>query len=155
MARFQGEAQSQNLLENNNHVKFARNASHVQDELRSFRSYLRWMCVDQTTIRSACVSWTVFSVFGIAVPATSHFLLACGGCDAVHDRPYDGLVQLSMSGIATLSFLCLSTFVRRYGLRRFLFFDKLWDESETVRRGYTQQLNVRLRRRGSICDSAK
>ncbi|KAI4388204.1 hypothetical protein MLD38_000557 [Melastoma candidum] len=144
MARFEGE--SHTLLENNNHhVKFTRNASHVQDELRSFRSYLRWMCVDQTTFPSACISWAVFAVFGLAVPAASHFLLACGECDAVHERPFDSLVQLSMTGVATLSFLCLSTFVRRYGLRRFLFFDKLWDESETVRRGYTQQLNVSTR----------
>ncbi|KAI4388205.1 hypothetical protein MLD38_000557 [Melastoma candidum] len=144
MARFEGE--SHTLLENNNHhVKFTRNASHVQDELRSFRSYLRWMCVDQTTFPSACISWAVFAVFGLAVPAASHFLLACGECDAVHERPFDSLVQLSMTGVATLSFLCLSTFVRRYGLRRFLFFDKLWDESETVRRGYTQQLNSSLK----------
>ena len=116
--------------------------SHAQDELHSFRSYLRWMCVDQSTIWTACLSWSMFVIFTIVVPAISHFVLACPTCDSKHDRPYDTVVQLSLSSVATLSFVCLSTFVRKYGLRRFLFFDKLWDDSETVRRGYTQQLNV-------------
>ncbi|KAF8009098.1 hypothetical protein BT93_J0171 [Corymbia citriodora subsp. variegata] len=121
-------------------VKFARCVSHAQDELQSFRSYLRWMCVDQSNAWTACLSWSMFLVFAIAVPITSHFLLACDTCDAKHKRPFDGVVQLSLSSFATLSFVCLSRFVRKYGLRRFLFFDKLWDESETVRAGYTGEL---------------
>ena len=125
-----------------NSRKYMRCVSHAQDELHSFRSYLRWMCVDQSTIWTACLSWSMFVIFTIVVPAISHFVLACPTCDSKHDRPYDTVVQLSLSSVATLSFVCLSTFVRKYGLRRFLFFDKLWDDSETVRRGYTQQLNV-------------
>ena len=125
--------------------EFGRSVSHAQDELRSFRSYLRWMCVDQSDAWSACLSWSVFFVFAIVVPLVSHFVLACSTCDSNHKRPYDGVVQLSLSSVATLSFVCLSRFVKRFGLRRFLFFDKLWDESETVRNGYTEQLNVRIR----------
>lgn len=134
---------SSNSGSGNRSVKFARCASHPQDELQSFRSYLRWMCVDQSDAWSACLSWSVFFVFAIVVPIASHFLLACASCDGKHARPFDGVVQLSLSGVAALSFVCLSRFVRKYGLRRFLFFDKLWDESETVRKGYTEQLNVR------------
>ncbi|KAK3423916.1 hypothetical protein EUGRSUZ_F00658 [Eucalyptus grandis] len=126
-------------------VTFARCVSHAQDELQSFRSYLRWMCVDQSNAWTACLSWSMFLIFAIAVPAASHFLLACSSCDAKHARPFDGVVQLSLSSLATLSFVCLSRFVRKYGLRRFLFFDKLWDESETVRDGYTDQLNRSLK----------
>jgi hypothetical protein len=122
--------------------KFARCVSHPQDELQSFRSYLRWMCVDQSNVWTACLSWSMFVLFAILVPVVSHFLLACSTCDSKHSRPYDGVVQLSLSSVATLSFVCLSRFVRKYGLRRFLFFDKLVDESETVRNGYTGQLNV-------------
>ncbi|PON91892.1 Extracellular ligand-gated ion channel [Trema orientale] len=128
-----------------NSRKFTRCVSHAQDELQSFRSYLRWMCVDQSTIWTACLSWSMFVLFTIVVPAISHFVLACSTCDSRHDRPYDSVVQLSLSSVATLSFVCLSNFVRKYGLRRFLFFDKLWDDSETVRRGYTEQLNRSLK----------
>ncbi|XP_056173354.1 uncharacterized protein LOC115675202 isoform X3 [Syzygium oleosum] len=148
---------SSNSGSRNRSVTFARCASHPQDELQSFRSYLRWMCVDQSDAWSACLSWSVFFVFAIVVPIASHFLLACASCDGKHARPFDGVVQLSLSSVAVLSFVCLSRFVRKYGLRRFLFFDKLWDESETVRKGYTEQLNVRSRslsRDFRVCDGA-
>lgn len=121
--------------------KFQRSISYAQDELQSFRSWLRWMCVDQSTISTGCLSWSVFILLAIAVPVMSHFLLACSSCDAKHQRPYDAVVQLSLSSVAVLSFLCLSRFIRNYGLRRFLFFDKLRDESEMVRKNYTEQLN--------------
>ncbi|XP_027343826.1 uncharacterized protein LOC113856274 [Abrus precatorius] len=121
--------------------KFNRSVSHVNDEFHTFRSYLRWMCVDQSNPFTAALSWSVFLLFAIAVPAASHFLLACDSCDARHSRPYDAVVQVSLSSVAALSFLCLASFVRKYGLRRFLFFDKLCDESETVRMNYMAQLN--------------
>lgn len=124
--------------------KFSRSVSHAYDELHSFRTYLKWMCVDQSSIATACLSWSMFILFGLVMPAISHFLLACSSCDSKHERPYDSVVQLSLSSVATLSFVCLSRFVRKFGLRRFLFFDKLCDESETVRKGYTDQLNVCL-----------
>ncbi|XP_004513895.1 uncharacterized protein [Cicer arietinum] len=130
---------------NKNKGKFNRSVSHVNDELHSFRSYLRWMCVDQSNAFTATLSWFVFLLFAVVVPALSHFFLACSDCDARHSRPYDAVVQLSLSSIAALSFLCLSSFVRKYGLKRFLFFDKLCDESETVRRNYMAQLNRSLK----------
>ncbi|XP_062015424.1 uncharacterized protein LOC133731985 [Rosa rugosa] len=133
------------LLANRRKNMFQRCVSHAHDELKSFRSYLRWMCVDQSNVWRLCLSWSVFVVFTIVVPAVSHFVFACSTCDGKHKRPYDSVVQLSLSGVATLSFVCLSSFVRKYGLKRFLFFDKLYDESETVRRGYTAQLNRSLK----------
>ncbi|PSR85302.1 Alanine--tRNA ligase [Actinidia chinensis var. chinensis] len=124
---------------------FVRSQSHAFDELHSFRSWLRWMCVDQSNAWRACLSWSVFVAMAIVIPCVSHFVLACASCDSKHSRPYDGVLQLSLSSIATLSFVCLSRFVKKYGLRRFLFFDKLCDESETVRKGYTEQLNRSLK----------
>lgn len=127
---------------NNKNKQFSRTTSSAYDELHTFRSCLRWMCVDQSSIPRAIFSWSVFLLFTIVVPALSHFLLACSDCDAKHRKPYDGVVQLSLSSVATLSFLCLSRFVMKYGLKRFLFFDKLCHESQTVATGYTQQLSV-------------
>ncbi|KAL0717466.1 hypothetical protein Bca4012_066788 [Brassica carinata] len=103
------------------------------------------MCVDQSSPWTAVLSWSMFVIFSLVVPATSHFVTACADCDSHHSRPYDSVVQLSLSSFAALSFLCLSRFVSKYGLRRFLFFDKLWHESETVRQGYTNQLNRSLK----------
>ncbi|KMT12803.1 hypothetical protein BVRB_4g088970 isoform A [Beta vulgaris subsp. vulgaris] len=83
-------------------------------------------------------------IFAIIVPTISHFYLACPSCDPKLHRIYDGVVQLSLSSIATLSFCCLSMFVRKYGLRRFLFLDKLVSESTSVRCHYTAELNRSL-----------
>lgn len=128
------------LLNKNKEIE--RTVSNAYDELRSFRTWLKWMCVDQSDVFSACLSWFVFILLAVIVPCLSHFLLARDDSDAAHSRPYDNVVQLSLSCVAALSFVCLSRFVKKYGLRRFLFLDKLCDESETVRRGYTEQLNV-------------
>ncbi|KAJ4977037.1 hypothetical protein NE237_002143 [Protea cynaroides] len=120
---------------------FNRCISHAGDELHSFRSCLRWMCVDHSSIWGACLSWSLFVLLSIVVPLLSHFVLACSTCDTRHHRPYDKVVQLSLTVVAILSFYCLSRIVRRYGLRRFLFLDKLCEESEQVGQGYTEQLN--------------
>uniref|UniRef100_A0A5B7AL62 Extracellular ligand-gated ion channel n=1 Tax=Davidia involucrata TaxID=16924 RepID=A0A5B7AL62_DAVIN len=129
----------------NRNKPFKRSDSHSQDELHSFRSWLRWLCVDQSNAWTACLSWSMFILLAIVVPCLSHFVVACSDCDSKHSRPFDSVVQLSLSSVATLSFVCLSGFVKKYGLRRFLFFDKLCDESETVRKGYTEQLNRSLK----------
>lgn len=116
--------------------------SNAKDELHSYRSFLRWMCVDQSNLLHSFISWSVFLIFTIIVPALSYFYLTCPSCDAQHQQPYDAVVQLSLSSIATLSFLCLSKFVRKFGVRRFLFLDKLVNESDSVRHHYTSQINV-------------
>ncbi|KAG6387453.1 hypothetical protein SASPL_152643 [Salvia splendens] len=116
-------------------------SSNVHDELQAFRRWLKWLCVDQSNVWTACLSWFVFVAMTIFIPAFSHFVLACAYCDARHSRPDDAVAQLSLSGIAAISFVCLSHFISKYGLRRFLFFDKLRDESEIVRKGYTKQFN--------------
>ncbi|XP_031124752.1 uncharacterized protein LOC116027329 [Ipomoea triloba] len=110
-------------------------------EVKSFKSDLKWLFLDQSTVFSAALSWSLFFIFTIAIPLVSHLIYACHGCDTVHQRPFDGIVQLSLSGIATLSFVSLSVAARKYGIRRFLFLDKLCDQSEKVRDGYTNQIH--------------
>ncbi|OVA20033.1 Protein of unknown function DUF3537 [Macleaya cordata] len=140
-----GDIEEREALLLNRNKTFTRSSSNAGDELKSFRSLLRWMCVDQSNLWRTLLSWSLFFLLGIAVPVLSHFFLACSDCDATHHRPYDDVVQSSLSAVATLSFICLSKFVRKYGLRRFLFLDKLCGESEKVRQGYTAQLHRSLR----------
>ncbi|KAH7545275.1 hypothetical protein FEM48_Zijuj01G0076400 [Ziziphus jujuba var. spinosa] len=116
---------------------------HEGIELKSFMSFLKWVCVDQSSLWRASLSWSVFLFLAIGVPVLSHFLLDCSStCDADHTRPYHVPVQISLSLFATLSFFCISRWARKYGLRRFLFIDKLFDHSEKVRHGYKEQLQV-------------
>ncbi|KAJ6829089.1 uncharacterized protein M6B38_359785 [Iris pallida] len=119
----------------------ARCVSRPDDELRSFRSCLRWMCVDQSTALHSAVSWSLFVLLAVVVPLVSHFLLEC----SERRRPYDAVVQLSLTAASALAFLCLSVSLRKYGLRRFLFLDKICGESEHVRSGYSVELNRSFR----------
>ncbi|RWW82739.1 hypothetical protein BHE74_00008777 [Ensete ventricosum] len=56
-------------------VSYARSLSHANNKLRSFRSCLRWMCVDQFDARHAMISLSHF-LLGIFVPTASHFVLS-------------------------------------------------------------------------------
>ncbi|XP_052203414.1 uncharacterized protein LOC127808814 [Diospyros lotus] len=109
-------------------------------ELKSFGSFLTWLCLDKSNKWRAGLSGSVFLILVIGVPLVSHFVYACSSCDSKHHRPYDAIVQLSLSVVAALSFYSLSSFAHKYGVRKFLFLDKLSDASEKVRQEYTQQL---------------
>ncbi|XP_047307257.1 uncharacterized protein LOC124910631 isoform X1 [Impatiens glandulifera] len=129
------------FLNNPDKSRLSRCISRDDDELHEFRSWLRLICVDQSTKTTTFLSWTVFIIFAIIVPCISHFFLLCSDCDGEHNRSFDAVVQLSLTSITTLSFTCLTRFMSKFGLRRFLFIDKLCNESETVREKYTGELH--------------
>lgn len=111
--------------------------------LKGFKSgIIAWIFIDQSNLWKQGFSWSVFFLLAIAVPIVSHFAFSCSDCDQDHQRPFDAIVQLSLSIFATLSFVSLSSFSRKYGLRKFLFLDKLYDESHRVQQAYTFQLHV-------------
>ncbi|XP_074577340.1 uncharacterized protein LOC141833742 [Curcuma longa] len=111
------------------------------DELCGLRACLRWMCLDQSNAGLTAVSWVVFFVLAVAVPSVSHFVLSY----RPHRRPYDLVVQLSLSAAAALSVVSLSTATRRRGFRRFLFLDKVAMESAHARAAHSAQLRRSFR----------
>ena len=111
-------------------------------ELKSFRLCLKWVCLDQSSLWKVGLSWSVFFVLAIGMPIISHFVLLCSNCDKKHQRPYDAVVQLSLSSFAAISFISFSSWARKYGIRKFLFLDKLCDVSDKVRQGYAKELQV-------------
>lgn len=137
------EEENQQLLLNNNSNSSSKNKkktkSYTADELSCFRSWIRWVCVDQSNPWLTFLSWSLFLILAVGVPVLSLFFLSCLSCSPRH---YDLVIQLSLTAISSLSFFCLSHFINKYGLERFLFLYKLCHESEKVRQGYTHQLNV-------------
>ncbi|XP_071689730.1 uncharacterized protein [Rutidosis leptorrhynchoides] len=100
-----------------------------------------WIFIDQSNLWKATLSWLMFFIFTIGVPFLSHIVYQCNSCDHSHQRPFDLIVQLSLSICSALSFISLSSFARKYGLRNFLFLNKLPDVSLKVRDGYSDQLH--------------
>ena len=111
---------------------YQRSMSHAHDELRSFRSCLKWMCVDHSDGGSAAASWLVFALLAVAVPVSARV--------ALPRRAYDTQVQASLTLTAALAYLTLTSLVRRRGLRRLLYLDRLRHDSQDVRAGYIVQL---------------
>ncbi|RWW18450.1 hypothetical protein GW17_00017564 [Ensete ventricosum] len=58
-------------------MSYKRSFSRADDKLRSFRSCLRWMCVDQSDTRYVMVFWSLFLLLGIFVPTAFHFVVSC------------------------------------------------------------------------------
>ncbi|KAL3521904.1 hypothetical protein ACH5RR_014738 [Cinchona calisaya] len=126
----------------------AENSFHEANiELKKLRSssFLAWFFIDQSSFWRKSLSWSLFFLLTIGVPLFSHFVFACSRCDEFHIRPFDAIIQLSLSLFATISFISVSSFTRKYGLRKFLFLDKLSDESEKVRQGYTLQVHSSMK----------
>ncbi|XP_010439350.1 PREDICTED: uncharacterized protein LOC104722811 isoform X1 [Camelina sativa] len=110
----------------------------------TFMSLVLWF--DQSNCGTALLSWSVFFLLVVIVPMISHFLLVCSDCDFHHRRPYDAVVQLSLSIFAGISFVSLSIWSRKFGMRRFLFLDKLWDVSDKVRIEHEAEIQRSLKR---------
>jgi len=94
----------------------------------------------------AALSWLLFLVLAIIVPAAAHFLLAF----RASRRPFSAVVQLSLSAASAAGFLCLSSSFRRVGLRRLLHLDKLRGKSDRVRLNYTARLAFSFRLLASL-----
>ncbi|KAL1804178.1 hypothetical protein ACET3Z_032825 [Daucus carota] len=120
-------------------------STSTQSRSDDHKSFFTWVFLDQSNLWHAGLSWSIFSLLAIAVPLLSHFVYHCNTCDRNHRRPFDAIVQLSLSVLSLISFVSLSDFSRKYGLRRFLFLDKLSGVSDQVQRGYTQQVHKSMR----------
>ncbi|THU74013.1 hypothetical protein C4D60_Mb04t28880 [Musa balbisiana] len=69
-------------------ASYAHSLSNVDDELKSFRSCLRWICIDQFD--------SLFILLGIFISIISHFVLSC----AFTHCEYDVMVQLFLTSVA-------------------------------------------------------
>ncbi|XP_071720615.1 uncharacterized protein [Rutidosis leptorrhynchoides] len=134
------EEDKETLVTITNHDKPKSKSNYwIIDTLESTR--YSWIFIDQSNPFKVTLSWFIFFIFTIGVPILSHIVYQCNTCDHSHQRPFDMIVQLSLSICTTLSFISLSSFARKYGLRRFLFLDKLSDVSAKVRDGYSDHLH--------------
>ncbi|RRT37602.1 hypothetical protein B296_00056841 [Ensete ventricosum] len=85
--------------------------SHTNDELMSFKSYLKWMYINQYDIKHIMVSHSLFLFLSIFVHTVSHFILSCKPTNCAYNV---------VSNSSSLSYLYLSAFIHR-----FIFFDKM------------------------------
>lgn len=124
----------------------ARSKSLLYDELRNFRSSLKWCALDHSSCIGKFISFITFIFFSIIIPIISSFSIRIPS-SAPADDPisFNKLVQVPESGLASIAFFTLFQFFKRHGLRQLLFIDGLQDDSLFVRRGYSRELNKAFR----------
>lgn len=113
------------------------------DEIQRFRAVLFFLGLDQSTTGRAVCSWTLFVFFTAVVPAVETLWSSCETCDEERRHPFHRLVEYGQSAFAAVAFLCLSTIIQKFGLRKVLLLDRIDEYSVEVRRSYEVELNVR------------
>ncbi|KAH9321224.1 hypothetical protein KI387_015863, partial [Taxus chinensis] len=126
-------------------IDIKRSVSNLKDELWQFRLGLLWLGLEQLNVTHVVFSWILFLVFTFISPFCSVFLVVCHSCDNSEKHPFKELVQISESVLSVVGFLCLSAFLRTYGLRKMLFLDQIGKESAEVQHGYQKQLQDAFR----------
>ncbi|RWV95663.1 hypothetical protein GW17_00041699 [Ensete ventricosum] len=102
-------------------MSYARSLSYVDNKLRSFHPASGGYASTNPML-SAQWSPGPFSSFWASSSPPSP---TSSSPTAPTRHTYDMVVQLSLAFASDLSYLCLSTFVRSYDLRRFLFLNKM------------------------------
>ncbi|GMI84414.1 hypothetical protein like AT2G21080 [Hibiscus trionum] len=123
---------------------YARSTSLLCDELRSFRICLRWCALDHSTWLGRFVSYITFVFLAIFVPIASSlpaWFQFPSSAFPMESTDFHLLVQFPESALAFLGFFTLTRFFRKYGLRQLLFLDTLQEDTTSVRRGYTRELD--------------
>ncbi|KAM0943224.1 hypothetical protein DsansV1_C13g0119971 [Dioscorea sansibarensis] len=117
---------------------YTRTKSIVYDELRNLRISLKWCALDHSSTTSKAISFTVFIFLTLLIPALTSLSIHSSSSSS---SSFNKLVQLPESILTIISFVTLSSFFRRYGLRQLLFLDDLYHDSHYVRHGYNRELD--------------
>ncbi|XP_002983177.2 uncharacterized protein LOC9654438 [Selaginella moellendorffii] len=115
------------------------------EEIQQFKASLFWLGLDQSTAPRMICSWVLFFLMTLLVPLLNALLVYCRHCDEDHKHPYQGIVEISESALAMVSFLCVSHIFSVYGLHKLLLFDYIARDSTEVQVGYKKELHSAFR----------
>eukprot|EP01018_Ginkgo_biloba_P013757 Gb_03248 [translate_table: standard] len=127
----------------NGNLEYKRLNSSSKDKLRKFKMALFWVGLHESSSASLLASWTLFLIFSIMVPTAEVLFVTYSSCTSQQIQ-LDIVVQISESSLAAISFLFLSHSVRKHGLWKLLFLDKIERESTIVQLGFNKELNAAL-----------
>ncbi|KAL8138167.1 hypothetical protein V2J09_004168 [Rumex salicifolius] len=98
--------------------------TQLDKALRRLHFSLSFLGFNQSSIVGFGLSWVAFLVLGVAIPILILELRNCAGCeeDQVKDFEFDCLA--SQACVGSVSLICLSHNLRKYGIRKFLFVDR-------------------------------
>lgn len=125
--------------------------SHQQEELNDtildhslhrLETFLRIFGFCQYSFLSITLSWVSFLLLGVALPFLVIQLSHCSDCEKYQVKSFELEILVSQSLVAAISLFCISRNLRKYGLRKFLFVDRLHGHMSQFREEYLQKINV-------------
>ncbi|XP_021744586.1 uncharacterized protein LOC110710564 [Chenopodium quinoa] len=103
--------------------------TQLDETLKKFEFFLRFLCFDQTNPLKFVVSWFVFFVVGVAIPVLIIELTHCLDCEDYLVKDFEYEILTSHLILAGVSLICVAYNINKKGFRKFLFVDRY--------RGYT------------------
>lgn len=142
-------AQNTPLLDsnhNNNHhqgVEEGYKDTQLDQTLQWLETSLTLLGFSQSSFLSLAMSWTALVLIGVMLPVLAVELFNCSDCEKYQIKSFELVIVGSQACLATVSLLCLSHNLRKYGLRRFLFVDRYSGHMLRFRNDYIKQIKVR------------
>lgn len=116
--------------------------THLDRMLTRIETFLAFIGFEQSSWWTFALSWTSFSLFGVAVPVVALFAGDCSDCEDYQRKDFEVEIVAFQACLAAVSLFCLSQNLRKYGLRRFLFVDRYSGKLLSLHDRYIKQVSV-------------
>ncbi|KAJ4959927.1 hypothetical protein NE237_019837 [Protea cynaroides] len=108
--------------------------------LRRLDIFLSVFGFHQSSLLGFLLSWAAFLLLGVAVPVVILRLSSCSDCEKYQIYNFELDIIVSQSCLAIVSLACVSHNLRKYGIRNFLFVDRLHGQMLRFRKEYTEKI---------------
>ncbi|KAJ6294221.1 hypothetical protein OIU76_022327 [Salix suchowensis] len=116
--------------------------ANLSRSLNHLETFLRVFGFCQYSFLSIILSWLSFLLLGIALPAAMiKYLSYCTDCEKYQINTFEIQVLVFQSLVATISLVCISHSLRKYGARKFLFVDRYHGHLAQFRDEYVKKIN--------------
>ncbi|BFG16168.1 hypothetical protein CerSpe_024420 [Prunus speciosa] len=119
--------------------------TQLDQTLQWLETFLTLLGFSQSSFLSLAISWTALVLIGVMLPVLAVELFNCSDCEKYQIKSFELVIVGSQACLATVSLLCLSHNLRKYGLRRFLFVDRYSGHMLRFRNDYIKQIKGSLR----------
>lgn len=112
--------------------------------LQILDGFLSFLGFNQSSVWSFTLSFFVFISIGVVLPVVILELPNCPGCETGQIKNFELDIVASQACLAAVSLLCLSHNLRKYGIQRFLYVDRVNCQVARFQKQYIKQIRVSI-----------
>ncbi|KAL5998168.1 hypothetical protein ACLOJK_009106 [Asimina triloba] len=111
----------------------------VNHALRRLETFLLLLGFCQSSLISVFLSWAVFLLLGLLIPALT---ISLSHRSAYQVTDFELFILTSQVLLAAVSLICVSHGIRKYGTRKFLFVDRFHGQMFRFRKEYVENIEI-------------